>query len=51
MFCGIDFLTDVRRKCMERNAQRNILTNRWKKRYTPKADLEIEKIGKRLKTA
>lgn len=45
----IDFLTDVRRKCMERNASRNILTNRWKKRYTPKADLEIEKNRQKAK--
>ena len=38
----LDFLTEVRRKCMERNAKRTIITNRWKKRFTPRADREIE---------
>lgn len=38
----LDFVTEVRRKCMERNAKRTIITNRWKKRFTPRAAREIE---------
>ncbi|CAA7044255.1 unnamed protein product [Microthlaspi erraticum] len=38
----LDFLTDVRRQCMVRNAKRNLITHRWKKRFTPRADKEIE---------
>ncbi|XP_023638931.1 uncharacterized protein LOC111830653 [Capsella rubella] len=45
----LDFLTEVRRKCMERNAKRTILTNRWKKRFTPRTDKEIELNRQRAK--
>ncbi|XP_033148589.1 uncharacterized protein LOC117134391 [Brassica rapa] len=38
----LDMLTEVRRKNMVRNAKRTLLTNRWNKRFTPRADKEIE---------
>ncbi|CAA7049184.1 unnamed protein product [Microthlaspi erraticum] len=38
----LDFLTEVKRTVMERNANRIFLTRRWKKRFTPRADKEIE---------
>ena len=38
----LDMLTEVRRKTMVRNAKRTVLTNRWNKRFTPRADKEIE---------
>ena len=38
----LDMLTEVRRKTMVRNAKRTILTNMWNKRFTPRAEKEIE---------
>ncbi|XP_024010589.1 uncharacterized protein LOC112086020 [Eutrema salsugineum] len=38
----LEFLTEIRRKVMERNAKRKASTIRWKKRFTPRADREIE---------
>lgn len=38
----LDMLTEVRQKTMVRNAKRTILTNRWNKRFTPRANKEIE---------
>ena len=38
----LDMLTEVRRKNIVRNAKRTLLTNRWNKRFTPRAYKEIE---------
>uniref|UniRef100_A0A1J3H9G1 SWIM-type domain-containing protein n=1 Tax=Noccaea caerulescens TaxID=107243 RepID=A0A1J3H9G1_NOCCA len=38
----LDMLTDVRRQCMVRNAKRALITGRWKMRFTPRSDKEIE---------
>ncbi|XP_023634337.1 uncharacterized protein LOC111829475 [Capsella rubella] len=40
----LDFLEDIRRQCMVRNAKRFIIANRLKTRFTKRAHCEIEKM-------